>query len=385
MLLIIGAALATTLVMAFVNQWYGDFYSLAQEAAAAAVARNGTRSSAADDARVAGLAHLSALLYRFLYVAVPFALLSPVSSFMQSHYVLTWRLALLESYLERWHASESSDSAIEGASQRIHEDTQRFASSLEGGTMTSLRSALTLIVFAPRLVELGAKLRAPDALSRLYGRGIGGGEAGGEERDAPDAWLLHVCLAVALVGFGVATVVTRHLVGLEVQNQMVEAELRKQLVHAEDAGCGEAAAPAAAGCEVQERAPPGGCGASRSAAGGGGKRRGRAGPSARDPASYAPMLSSLRSNYSRLYANFFGFNLWVGTWSQVVVLLPFVLGGARLFDVDSPADIGLLVQVSHVPSPAPSPVSSPPLSSPLSPSPSPAPSPSHSSPLSPSP
>ena len=61
---------------------------------------------------------------------------------------------------------------------------------------------------------------------------------------------------------------------------------------------------------------------------------------------YGDLLRSLRNNYSSLFANFFGFNLWVGGWTQLVVLMPFFLAGPRLFDFDHPVDMGVLVQVA---------------------------------------
>ena len=145
---ILAASLAATLVTAWLNGWMGEFYALAQEANAVVVTNASTGSSL--EAQEEGLAHLWMLLWRGLYVLVPFAMLSPVVSFVQSHYALIWRLCLIESYLERWGSADPSKEALEGASQRVHEDTQRFARSLEGGILQSLSALLTLVVFAPR-------------------------------------------------------------------------------------------------------------------------------------------------------------------------------------------------------------------------------------------
>ena len=204
----------------------GEFYALAQEANAVLVA-NASSDGSGIESREAGLARVWTLLWRGLYVLVPFAVLSPIVSFVNSHYALTWRLCLVESYLDRWHATDPSDEALEGASQRVHEDTQRFARSLEGGVLQSFSAILTLIVFSPRLISLGAKLRPPLFVRAWYLGSLGSAD------DVPAAWLLHMCIVVAAVGFSVAVLVTRHLVAIEVHNQQVEAALRKRLVAAE--------------------------------------------------------------------------------------------------------------------------------------------------------
>ena len=61
---------------------------------------------------------------------------------------------------------------------------------------------------------------------------------------------------------------------------------------------------------------------------------------------HLPMRPRPSPDRSRLFCNFFGFNLWVNGWTQVVILIPFFLCGPRLFDPSSPIQMGLLVQVS---------------------------------------
>ena len=302
LLILFTAALASALIQAWLNTWYGQFYNLAQSAAATAIAANATanltHSSAAIAAHELGLSQLWALLWQFFYVAMPAALVSPLISFVTSHYALTWRLCLVDSYLERWERTDPNEQSIEGASQRIHEDTQRFASGLQSGVAVGVTALFQIAVFAPRLVQLGAQVPPPAYLAPLLG--------------ATDAWLLDVAITVAVCGFGVAWFVTRHLVLLEVANQRVEARLRKQLVLAE-----------APGTTLTKPAP-----------------------SARALRRYEDLLAELRDNYSRLFCNFFGFNLWVGSWSQAVVLIPFALAGPRLFELSHPIQMGLLVQVA---------------------------------------
>ena len=149
-----SAALASALIQAWVNTWYGQFYNLAQSAAAAAIAANSTANSTHSAVAIAahddGLMRMWALLRQFLYVATPAALVSPLMSFITSHYALTWRLCLVDAYLERWGCMDANEQSIEGASQRIHEDTQRFASGLQSGVATGLTALFQIAVFAPR-------------------------------------------------------------------------------------------------------------------------------------------------------------------------------------------------------------------------------------------
>ena len=399
LLMLLGNALISALIQAWVNSWYGSFYNLAQSAAATAISANASSSLDATPtaevlaAHADGLAQMWALLRQFLLVAMPAALVSPLMSFITSHYALTWRLCLIDSYLTRWHATDPAASGLEGASQRIHEDTQRFASGLQSGVMTGVTALFQLAVFAPRLVQLGGEVPPPAYLA---------------SRLPSEAWLLQVAVTVAVGGFGVAWVVTRHLVTLEVANQQVEARLRKRLVLAEadEALAGSACARGAASTSPadavavatqraarahdawrQWRARAAADAADASAQGGKLVKPGQPGHgylysklrekaqasaasaatakaaaeaadaavvaaaaaatanAAREPSSYEGLLSELRANYSRIFCNFFGFNLWVGGWSQAVILLPYALCGARLFDLKRPIQMGVLVQV----------------------------------------
>ncbi len=326
---IVASAVGVSLVLAWLNTWYGQFYALAQDAAKEAVEEaTSMNATAAEVAHEAGVRKVWDYLFNALYVLGPLAMLEPAASFVQQHYALTWRMCLVEAYLERWHAADASQDSIEGASQRIHEDTQRFARSLETGIMKTLQSSLTLIVFTPTLISLGETVHPPAYLAALVYRTT--------PAAAPAAWLMHVCVTVTLIGFGVAILVTRHLVALEVGNQKVEAALRKQLVLAENM-------PG----YVPPPIRPGGLLGALIAPTNGERRDGDgAAARARDPTVYIPLLSSLQHNYGKLYANFLGFNLWVGGWSQSIILLPFFLAGPRLFDLHDPIDIGVLVQVS---------------------------------------
>ena len=68
------------------------------------------------------------VIFWFLYYSTPLYMFVPFKIFFTSHYVFRWRNAMNDFYTERWIKVRN----IEGASQRIQEDTMRFASIMKG-------------------------------------------------------------------------------------------------------------------------------------------------------------------------------------------------------------------------------------------------------------
>src|SRR5258707_12658087 len=66
---------------------------------------------------------------------------------MVSHFVVRWRTAMTDYYVANW----SPLRRIEGASQRIQEDTMRFADTMEQLGVSLVDSVMTLIAFLPIL------------------------------------------------------------------------------------------------------------------------------------------------------------------------------------------------------------------------------------------
>lgn len=105
---------------------------------------------------------------------------------------------------------------IEGAAQRVQEDTMRFASTLEDMGVSFLNAIVTLIAFLPVLVTLSAHVPELPVIGHLhYGLVIAG-------------------IVWALLGTALLAVVGIKLPGLEFKNQRVEAAYRKELVYGED-------------------------------------------------------------------------------------------------------------------------------------------------------
>ncbi len=105
---------------------------------------------------------------------------------------------------------------IEGASQRIQEDTMRFARTTEGLGVSLVESVMTLIAFLPVLLTLSTHVKKLPVVGKSPMHWFG--------RQSFGRYLGTVILM--LVGY--------KLPGLEFNNQKVEAAYRKELVYGED-------------------------------------------------------------------------------------------------------------------------------------------------------
>ena len=99
-----------------------------------------------------------ALLWEFAFIAAPAVVINPIAGLVRNWWVLTWRLCLMQAYIEGW---DTSAPPIEGAAQRVHEDTQRFASGLQSGVIVWLEALLTLAVFEYQAKILDIDYLAP--------------------------------------------------------------------------------------------------------------------------------------------------------------------------------------------------------------------------------
>ena len=97
-----------------INDWYGPFYDLIQ--AALGKTRDG------DARRVLRRASPT-----FLGIALVAVAVGVLSRFFVSHYVFRWRTAMNDYYMSHWPRLRH----IEGASQRVQEDTMRFSTTTE--------------------------------------------------------------------------------------------------------------------------------------------------------------------------------------------------------------------------------------------------------------
>jgi peptide/bleomycin uptake transporter len=148
----------------------------------------------------------------FGQIAGLYVLIAVFADFFIKHYVFRWRTAMNDFYTAHWHVVRG----IEGASQRVQEDTMRFARMVEGLGVSFMRSVMTLVAFLPILWTLSAKVTELPWIGPVSHS------------------LVWVAILFALAGTVLMALVGYKLPGLEFENQRVEAAYRKELVYGED-------------------------------------------------------------------------------------------------------------------------------------------------------
>ena len=250
-----------------VNAWYNPFYDLIQK----------MLSSGGGDVN-----QLYAESMTFLYVAMVYVTIAVFNLFFVSHYVFRWRTAMNDYYTAHWDKLRH----IEGASQRIQEDTMRFAKTTESLGVSFIQALMTLMAFLPVLFQLSVHVKSLPIVGEI-----------------PHA-LMWAAVSWAVLGTVVLMIVGYKLPGLEFNNQRVEAAYRKELVYGEDHA---------------ERA---------------------------DPLTLKELFSKVRFNYFRLYFHYAYFNM-VRIWYMqldnlygLFVLFPSIAAGT--------ITLGLMMQIGNV-------------------------------------
>ena len=319
-LLVVAHAVVHGWVKSAVNGWYKDFYNLLES-----TGRLAANSTATDADWVGKQADVYDGLADFSRIAVVAVVVMPLAKWVRSVWSLRWRLALMHAYVGLWDANRAP---IEGASQRVHEDSYKFSKGVELCLSTVLDSVITLGVFVPILIELGAGTRCPRSLAAFAFLG--------------DGWLVGLAFSSAIVGLVVTMLLGHRLVRLEVENQVVEAKLRRDLV-------------------VLETMPGKVCSvnflhdadaASVDTADTTDESMGDAvtvGVFASPLAHFVPIVDAVRINYDRLFLNFTVLNLWLAVFEQFNTILPYLVFAPLLFspNADDRIMLGVLVQVSN--------------------------------------
>ncbi len=235
-----------------INEWFGDFYDLIQQALSAPGSIDGRDY-------YLGIATFLQIAMVYVFVAVMFR-------YFVSHYVFRWRTAMNDYYTGMWKRVRH----IEGASQRVQEDTMRFASITEGLGVALLDSVMTLIAFLPLLWGLSAAVTELPIIGEV------------------SQGLVFVAILWSIFGTALLALVGIKLPGLEFNNQKVEAAYRKELVMGED---------------FVERA---------------------------QPQSLVELFGDVRRNYFRLYFNYLYFNVVRIFYLQIGNLIPFIALGPTI-------------------------------------------------------
>ena len=253
-----------------INAWYGGFYDLMQN------------SATYFDKSQVGIDLFYDKLYDFCILAMPYVIIATITNWFTRVYGLRWREAITFDYLPKWR-NVTED--IEGASQRIQEDTHKFAEIIENLGLQIVRSIMTLIAFIPVLWELSAKTDIPFF-------GMEGGS------------LVWYALVISIGGLIITWFVGAKLPGLEYNNQKVEAAYRKELVFGEDDKSNYA-----------------------------------------KPETILELFTGIRFNYQRLFNHYGYVDVWVNSYDQFMVIVPYLLVGPGLFT--KLITLGVVVQVSN--------------------------------------
>lgn len=249
-----------------INAWYGPFWDLIQK-----MLTNG-----------GDIKDLYNGVLSFLLIAIVAVTIAVINSFFVSHYIFRWRTAMNEYYTQYWPQLRH----VEGASQRVQEDTMRFATTLEALGVTFIKAIMILIAFLPVLIELSKHVPVLPIIGEIKYS------------------LVWAAIGWAIFGTFLLMVVGIKLPGLEFNNQKVEAAYRKELVYGEDHA---------------DRA---------------------------EPATLRELFHNVRKNYFRLYFHYAYFNM-ASTWYaqldilfSLVVLFPSIAAGTMT--------LGLLNQIGNV-------------------------------------
>ncbi|XXQ67815.1 putative transporter [Neisseriaceae bacterium B1] len=248
-----------------INEWFGDFYDGIQ-----AILKAPNTVTFED---------FLAKVMNFAKIAGIYIVLTILLEFFGKHYIFRWRTAMTEYYTAYWDKVRH----IEGASQRIQEDTMRFARTMELLGESFIRAILTLVAFLPLLWQLSKNVTLLPWIGHV------------------EHSLVYVALIFSIVGTVVLALVGIKLPGLEFNNQRVEAAYRKELVLGED-------------------------NATRA-----------------QPETLRELFGAVRRNNFRLYAHYLYFDLVRWSYLQFAVVVPYIALGPSL--VAGLLSLGVLQQV----------------------------------------
>lgn len=197
-----------------INNWYANFYDVLQSGVAEAASGDQYSGDPEDAGPMRQMRQrVWLLLVDFVLIVLPNLAIHPLSKMARNFWTFSWRTALVRAYLERWKTS-SAFSAVEGAAQRVHEDTRLFASGIGGIVMLAIDAVVTLLTFVPILHGLGHTILPP----------------GQSAEDMQQSWLVSAVLVAAVVGTAVTVLIGRRLVFYEIALQRVESTFRTLLV-----------------------------------------------------------------------------------------------------------------------------------------------------------
>jgi peptide/bleomycin uptake transporter len=230
-----------------INSWFGPFYDLIQ--------------AALSKSKVVTAEEFYSELSTFAGIALVSVVVGVLTRFFVSHYIFRWRTAMNDFYVANWPRLRT----IEGASQRVQDDTMRFANMTENLGANLISAILTLLAFLPVLVKLSSNVTELPLIGSI---------------PYP---LVFAAVIWSVFGTGALALIGIRLPGIEFFNQRVEAAYRKELVLGEDD------------------------------------------PARADPPTLSELFFNIRRNYFRLYLNFMYFNIGRIVYLQTDLIFPYIL------------------------------------------------------------
>ncbi|MFZ9037298.1 MAG: peptide antibiotic transporter SbmA [Gammaproteobacteria bacterium] len=276
-MLILFSTYYSVQVSVAINNWRRPFFDLVQNALGGSASQGGdnievTKSVEAISSDSAGLYDL---ILVFAEIAFLFVFVFVVTRFFVSHFIFRWRTAMNDYYTAQWERVRK----IEGASQRIQEDTMRFAEIMEGLGVSIVDAVMTLFAFLPVLWALSEYVKELPLVGEIAHP------------------LFVASLVWSVFGTGLLAIVGIKLPGLFFKNQRVEAAFRKELVYGED---------------DDSRA---------------------------QPMTLKELFANVRKNYFKIYFHYMYFNVARGMYIQAdnifvyVLLIPTIAAGAITFGI----------------------------------------------------
>jgi peptide/bleomycin uptake transporter len=245
--LILFATYFQVQVSVAINTWYGPFYDLLQ--------------AALSKSKPVTVEQIYGEFSTFAGIALVAVTVGVLTRFFVSHYIFRWRTAMNDFYIAHWPQLRT----IEGASQRVQEDTMRFATITEGLGVNFISAILTLIAFLPVLLRLSSIITELPIVGAI---------------PYP---LVVAAIVWSIFGTGLLALIGIKLPGIEFFNQRVEAAYRKELVLGEDSA---------------DRA---------------------------DPPTLSELFQHIRKNYFWFYLNYLYFNVGRIVYLQTDVIFPYIL------------------------------------------------------------
>ncbi len=257
-----------------INQWRRPFFDLIQSLLKS-TDKDAVQKEVLPEQVSSATGELLDLMLIFAEIAFLAIFIFVATRFLVSHFIFRWRTAMNNYYTKQWQQLRK----IEGASQRVQEDTMRFASIMEGLGVALIDAVMTLFAFLPVLWSLSEYVTELPVVGAIAHP------------------LFYAALFWSVFGTGVLALVGIKLPGLEFKNQKVEAAFRKELVYGEDDAM-------------------------------------RA-----EPIQLVELFSKVRKNYFRLYFHYLYFNVARMLYLQadnmfvLILLIPTIAVGAITFGV----------------------------------------------------